>query len=158
MRDSGLSAHYGCTGCGKSQAFYPRVCLCRRCRCCCRVLLLALLVPPLFGVPREHRLQQVRPKVVRCPIDIVHVNVNFTLPIAVPRAEKLGIRDACVCVDKRGDSRLLKPFNPRLPYLRCVPRPQRHNGRVCAWSSRVVVSYVEGDGTQSPLGLRLPAP
>ena len=33
-----------------------------------------------------------------------------------------------------------------------------YNIRICAWSSRVVVSYVEGHGNQSLLGLRLPAP
>ena len=156
MRDSGLSARHECTGCGNSQAFYLHVCLCRRCRCCCRALLLALLVPPLFGVPREHRLQQVRPKVVRCPIRIVPRIV--TLTTAVHCVEKLDSSDVCVCVDKREDPRLLKPLNPRRSYWRCDPRPQRHNGRVCAWSSRVVVSYVDGDGNQSPRGLRLPAP
>ena len=83
----------------------------------------------------------------------------FTLTTtAVPCAEKLGSSVVCVCVDKRGDSLLLRPLNPHLAYLRFVSRPQRRNGRVCAWSSRVVVSYDEGDGYQSPLGLRLSAP
>ena len=59
------------------------------------------------------------------------------------------------CVDKRGASRLLKLLNPFLTYLSCVPQPQRHNGRVFAWLSRVVVSYVGGDDNQSPLGPRL---
>ena len=33
---------------------------------------------------------------------------------------------------------------------------QACNGRVCAWSSRVVFSNAEGDSNQSTLGLRLP--
>ena len=155
MRDIGLSARHGCTGCGNSQALYQRVCLCRRCRCCCRALLLALLVPPLFGVPHEHCLQQVRPKVVRCPIFVRRI---FTLATAVPCDEKLDSGDVCVYVDEMWYSRLLKPLNARLTYLICVPRPQQHNRGVCAWSSRVDVSYVKGDGNQPPLGLRLPVP
>ena len=151
MRDSGLSARHGCTGCGNSQAFYPHVCLCCRCRCCCRALLPALLVLHCLGCPGSTAYSRRGPKWYDVRI--------FTLATtAVPCAEKLDSSDVCVCVDKRGDSRLLKPLNPNLTYLRCVPRPQRHNGRVCALSSRVVVTYVEGDGNQSPLGLRLPTP
>ena len=150
MRDIGLSARHGCTGGGNSQAFYPHVCLCRRCRCCCRALLLALLVFTLFGVPREHCLQQDRPKVVRCSNIYTHNNSSFALRnwTAVMYVS---------CVDKRGASRLSKPLKPCLTYLSCVPQPQRHNGRVYAWSSRVVVSYVGRDDNQSPLGLCLPA-
>ena len=133
-----------------------RLCLCRRWCCCCRALLLALLVPPLLGVPREYCLQQEMPNVVRCSIYVWIFTPTTTT--AVPCAEKMYSSDVCVCVNKRGDSRLLKHLNPRLTYLRYVPPPQRHNERVCAWSSRVVVSYVEGGSNQSPLGLCLPAP
>ena len=153
MRDSGLSARHGCTGCGNSQAFYPHVCLCRRCRCSCRALLLALPVPPLFGVPREHRLQQVRPKVVRWP---AYVRRTFTLTTLSLALRNWTAVMYVSCVDKRGASRLSKLLNPCLTYLSCVPQPQRHNGRVCTWWSRVVVSYVGGDDNQSPLGPRLP--
>ena len=151
MRESGLSARHGCAGCGNSQAFTPRVCRCRRCRCCCRALLLALLVPPRFGVPLTAGETQGSTVSYIC-------TRNFALTTAVPCADKLDSSDVCVCVDKRGDPRLLEPLNPRLTYMRCVPRPQRNHGRVCAWSSRVIVRYVEEDGNQSPLGLRFPAP
>ena len=86
MRDSGLSARHGCTGCRNSQAFHPRVC---RCRCCCPVFLLASLVLHCLGCPVSTAYSRGSPKSYDVRI--------FTLTTtAVPCAEKLNSSDVCV--------------------------------------------------------------